>query len=154
PPDPVRGDADLLRSDILQLLDDLHLKYAVTPVREKLRNEIGRSIGIVMGLMLLVILAMVLTIAVLNHWGISPGIAMGVSRATLFWSSALVGGGAAFTSPQQRTQSIPASGDAILNVLAIHNGKFSIFLAPLSGAIFAVLAYLLFAGNMVQGDFF
>lgn len=60
----------------------------------------------------------------------------------------------AFISLQQRIQSLPASGDAILNVLAIDNGKFSIFLSPISGAIFAVLAYLMFAGNIVRGDFF
>jgi hypothetical protein len=154
PPDPDSGKIELLRADVDQLLEQFHWKYAITPVRETVRNSVSRSIGIVMGVMLALILGLVLATNLMDLGQVRPRFASNLSRFTLFLTIMFMGAMGAFLSLQQRIQSIPSSGDAIVNVLAIHNGRFSIFLAPLSGAIFAVLAYLFFTGDLIQGAFF
>jgi hypothetical protein len=54
----------------------------------------------------------------------------------------------------QRIQSAPSEGDALFNLASLTNGWRSIFLAPLTGAVFSVLLFVLFAGGVLKGTVF
>ena len=60
----------------------------------------------------------------------------------------------AFVSMQQRIQTAPSQGDPLYNLSTLTHGSFGIFLSPLSGAIFAIILYMFFAGGLVKGDIF
>ena len=73
---------------------------------------------------------------------------------SLFPLILLMGAFGAFISLVQRVESFPPTGDTILDVLKIKSGRWGFLLAPLSGALFALLAYLLFISGFVKGDLF
>jgi hypothetical protein len=60
----------------------------------------------------------------------------------------------AFVSMQQRIQTANYNGDPIKDLSILTHGWLSIFLSPLSGAIFAVILYLFFAGGLLSGAIF
>lgn len=70
---------------MLQLIDEFHLKYAVTPLRERIRNEFAKTIALGIGAMLGLILLLILSIAALSYYNRDPRIIVGLSRTTLFF---------------------------------------------------------------------
>jgi hypothetical protein len=68
--------------------------------------------------------------------------------------AAVLGCIGAYVSLQNRLQSLPYEGDAIFRMISVNRGWLSIYLSPISGSIFALLAYLLFAAQFVRGDLF
>ena len=59
-----------------------------------------------------------------------------------------------FVSALQRIQSPITEGDSIYNLSLLFYGSKSVFVAPVTGAIFATLLYLMFAAGILQGTFF
>ncbi len=59
-----------------------------------------------------------------------------------------------FVSALQRIQSPPTEGDSIYNLSLLFHGSNSVFVAPITGAIFAILLYLMFTSGVLQGTFF
>src|SRR5260370_35768903 len=55
------------------------------------------------------------------------------------------------TSLQQRIRNVPSDGAPIVNLAELSNSQFSLYLAPISGAVFAVLLYIIFIGGLVSG---
>ena len=66
----------------------------------------------------------------------------------------LAGAWGGFMSLLQRIQNTPTGGDPLISIFEIQNGAFSLYPAPVSGAIFAVLLYLIFLGKLVSGGIF
>lgn len=60
----------------------------------------------------------------------------------------------AFVSMHQRIQSSPSEGDPVYTFSMLMHGWFSIFLSPVSGAVFAVVLYLFFSGQLLTGKIF
>jgi hypothetical protein len=60
----------------------------------------------------------------------------------------------AFVSMQHRLQTISNHGDPIYNLSLLTYGSFSIFLSPITGAIFAIILYFFFAGGLLKGAIF
>jgi hypothetical protein len=54
----------------------------------------------------------------------------------------------------QRVQSVPAQGDSLFSLASIAHGWRGVFLAHISGAVFAFLLFVMFAGELVQGSIF
>ena len=46
---------------------------------------------------------------------------------------------------------MPSTGDPIVNIAELSNSPFSLYLAPVSGAAFAVLLYIIFIGGLLSG---
>ena len=66
----------------------------------------------------------------------------------------LAGSLGGFMSLLQRIQNTPTGVDPLISILEVQDGKFSLYLAPISGAVFAVLLYLIFLGRLVSGSIF
>jgi hypothetical protein len=80
-------------------------------------------------------------------------------RKSLFPSIALFvvlvsGAMGGFVSALQRIQSSPTEGDSVYNLSMLYHGSYAVFVAPLTGAIFAILLYLMFTGKILEGRFF
>lgn len=59
-----------------------------------------------------------------------------------------------FLSALQRIQSSPTEGDSMYNLSMLYHGSYAVFVAPLTGGIFAILLYLMFTGEILEGRFF
>jgi hypothetical protein len=146
PPDPLdpKTDDEAQRADLDQLLAEFHWLYLITPIREGVRNRVSRDIAVGMLVALVVLLvAMFLDARSARETNLS-------SVLMVFFMGAM----GAFLSLQHRIQSIPRSGDAILNILSLKSGWLSVILAPVSGAIFAFILFLAFAAGVVGGSIF
>jgi hypothetical protein len=146
PADPNLAEAEL-RDDLELVLSDFHWMYAINPLREYARSRIIQVVFRQICVFSLITSLFVLFDLIAAYRGYHP-------FASLFPLILLTGAFGAFISLIQRVQSIPSAGDTILNVLNIKSGRTGFLLAPLSGALFALLAYLLFVSGFVKGDLF
>ena len=150
PPDP--ADANVveaeLRDDLELLLAEIHWLHVIYPLGEWARSRITRVVSRQMCLFTIIVFFFVLFDLVAAYRGYH-------SFVSLFPLILLMGAFGAFISLVQRVQSFPQSGgETILNVLNLRRGRWGFLLAPLSGALFALLAYLLFISGFVKGDLF
>jgi hypothetical protein len=143
PPNENECKIDDIRADLDRLLDSLHWSYALTPIRERMRNGLIRFIGnwVFWGGIVALILA---------RWAAQDDQTLVATLLILMLAGALGG----FMSLLQRIQNTPTGGDPLISIFEIQNGAFSLYLAPVSGAIFAVLLYLIFLGKLVSGGIF
>ena len=182
PPDPKdkttsREDAahyeKLLREDLKDLLGRMYMKYAVLPVREKRLTDLTMfaarlclvSLIALLGIILIVFLVPLIselsglwketesTSKNLGEIGKAFANSSVLSSLTVFVVvvSGAMGG---FVSALQRIQTPRSEGDSLYNLSLLFHGSKSIFVAPITGAIFATLLYLMFAAGILQGTFF
>src|SRR5258706_9519159 len=59
-----------------------------------------------------------------------------------------------FVSSLRRLQSSKTDGDSLYNLSLLFYGSKSGITAPITGAIFAILLYLMFSSGMLSGTFF
>ncbi len=59
-----------------------------------------------------------------------------------------------FVSALQRIQASPTEGDSVYNLAMLYHSSYAVFVAPLTGAIFSILLYMMFTGNILEGRFF
>jgi hypothetical protein len=144
------ADIDKLRADFKYLLDEFYLRYAYVSTREELRNKLLRYGA------LLTFICFLLAVTVGTLAGFTRNATMIYLRDTfsIVFIVAFAGIIGAFVSMQQRLQSLSGQGDPIHNLSLLTHGWFSIFLSPMSGAIFAVILYLFFAGGLLKGTIF
>lgn len=144
PPDLAGRAEELdLRADIEYLLRELHLRYAIRPFREKTRDWLSKWVAY----LTLIGLVWVVLFTVLANRG------FGI-KATTLTVVLFVGAMGGLVSMQQRFQSASAEGDPIHNVSELMHGWFSIFLSPISGAIFATVLYLIMTAGLLEGALF
>lgn len=146
-----------LRMDYTYLLREFCLLYSFMAAREGLRDQLLKKVTLfTLGFFLIALLIVLLTpfyndkVAGLIRWyklDLSAGV------ATLF-VVIFAGMTGAFVSMQQRIQSAPSQGDPLYNLSMLTHGWFGILLSPLSGAIFALILYMLFVSGMVSGALF
>lgn len=146
PPDENSRIEDL-RADMKSLLDQLHWYYSLIPIRESMRTGVTRAV--VIGILIYAVL-----LGIVLGWMQVFSQTVGSSFWAIVFVVAFAGivGGA--ISLQRRIQSIPTEGDPLPSIFEIKNGTFGLYFAPFSGAIFALVLYLLFAGGLIQGDLF
>ena len=140
PPDPATATPDALRADLSSLVAELHYRYLLVPAREETRDQFYKwsLIGIAVAL------------ALIGGTVVVKGTNPNIPIIAMVMFSGLVGG---LVSVQQRLQSLP-DGDPLFGALQISSSKWSIFLAPFLGAIFAIVLYLLFVADLVSGGLF
>lgn len=145
-------DEKALRADIEYLLGALHLRYSVRPVREQARDWLSRAVAYIT---LAGLIWVILCIVLVNIQGKLPLIDKDVpTEATAFLVVIFLGAMGGLVSMQQRFQSASDEGDPIQNVSELAHGWFSLFLAPLSGAVFAAVIFLCFIGGLLEGELF
>lgn len=142
-----------LREDIKYLLKVFYLNYSLMKVREGVRAQLIRK-GVWWTLTALTFIAIFITVNSIGNaadhdtsiYRYTRGLTLGVVVA-----AGCVGG---LMSMLQRLQSAPSEGDALFHLASLSTGWRTIFLAPLTGAVFAVLLFVLFAGGVLKGTIF
>lgn len=140
---PLDGRVEELRADAGRLLDALHWAYAMAPECEQVRSDILRTIA---KEMLFSVIGAVAISFVAYHYG-------HIQVATVI-SVLLMGALGGFFSVQRRIETIPSEQDPILTMFQLQNGRFSVRLAPLTGAICALILLLIFQAELVTGAAF
>jgi hypothetical protein len=139
PPDPQTGDKDALRGDLEQLLSEFHWQYAINMARETMRDRISSKVLFILGI--IVLTAVLLPVFVSDY-------------PSLFVLVVFMGALGGFVSTQNRLQSSRDSLEPIKELTMLDRGVFNIFLSPISGAVFASILFLMFAGGFLKGDLF
>jgi hypothetical protein len=137
---------DDLRADIEFLLNPLHLRYSMSPIRESVRDWLSKAVTVITVIGLFVVIAFVL---LANNSRSDDYI-----RPATFIVVLIVGAMGGLVSMQQRFQSVSDQGDPIHNISELARGWFSIFLSPISGAIFAAVLYFAISGGLLEGALF
>lgn len=153
---------DVLREDFKNLLGRTFLKYAILPIREKRLISLTRFAAALCLIALLAMLGILLVVFVApmidalsrgQRWADVFLNSDSLSSLTIFVAVA-TGAMGGFVSALQRIQSPPTEGDSLYNLSLLFHGSNSVFVAPITGAIFATLLYLMFAAGVLQGTFF
>jgi hypothetical protein len=132
-----------LRAELMTLAERLRYVYTFVPPKEAVRNKMAIDAA---------------------WWTLSAvvfGIAMyGFIELGLHWTMVtilvvgFVGQMGGFLSVQQRLQS-SGGDDPLYKELLLTNGWFSVVvIAPLSGAVFAIVLYFVFVGGLMTGGLF
>lgn len=151
------SEIDDLRAEYSVLVREFCIRYSFSASREGLRSLLLRSGA---GLTLVFCILMLITGFLITLFdSIKDNSTLGYLGRTLFTFSTLLmvvfaGITGAFVSMQQRIQNVVYRGDPIYDLSGLTHGWLSIFLSPLSGAIFAVILYLFFAGQLLSGTIF
>jgi hypothetical protein len=159
PPDPENPpDADsqelenLLREDIKDLLSRLFLLYEILPVREaKLKGLTWWAAGLCLAAMALIFI--IVTVMFVFDPARPAQAEWRIPTLTIF-VVAIVGAMGGFVSAVQRIQKPPEGGDSFYNLARMFYASYSVFVAPITGAIFAILLYLMFTAGILKGSFF
>jgi hypothetical protein len=133
----------LLRHTLAILLGTLHWIYSMVPAREQMRSDILKQSGKWLLICFTALLPIILV--------------FGFKGETLLATIplvALMGSLGGFLSLQRRIEKVPTDRDPLLTMLELQNGRFTVALAPLLGAIFAIVLFLMFLGGLLQGSVF
>jgi hypothetical protein len=166
--DPPDGDPEhiekLMRTDLKDLLGRIYFKYSILPVREERLTDLAwfaARLCLFSLITLLVILAGLFIAPLIYDIWTAPvnekfGILTNSERLASLTVFVVVVCGAmgGFVSALQRIQSPPTEGDSLYNLSLLFHGSKSVFIAPITGAIFAIILYLMFAAGILQGTFF
>jgi hypothetical protein len=132
-----------VKADAGRLLDTLQWAYAMVPECEKKRTEILRKIGKEMLIAVAIGLAIVLSSFYLGQTLISAVVLV-----------MLMGALGGFLSVQQRIAKISTEEDPILTMFQLQRGLFAVRLAPLTGALCALVLFLIFQAKLLTGVIF
>lgn len=152
PPDPKSAPENELRADTLRILTEFHWIYAFAPLREKLRSHLIKLVFTITLVCLGILLLFAAYAYGLFDGRISdPELRKNTPVLLIVIAMGLIGG---FVSLLQRVQSVPSTGDPIVNIAELSNSQFGLYLAPIHGAVFAVLLYIVFIGGLLSGPLF
>lgn len=146
PPNPIDARIDDVQADLDDLLGRMEMAYVISPFREEMRTQISIRVGSFLAAMIL--------LAILSIW-VSYASQKASSATTIIPPiviASLVGAIGGLFSVQQRIQTTPSEGDAIGNVMSLHNGMFSVYLAPVIGSLSACLFFLMILAGYIQGN--
>jgi hypothetical protein len=149
----LREDVKYLSEDVKYLMSRVYLEYALTPLREGIRTELTRK-GVRWTVTFVVCLAACIVISLVGTAFPEQRLFYTLARIStlgVIVAAGIVGG---LVSMLQRIQAASSDADALHSIDSLTNGWRGIFLAPLSGAIFASLLFALFAGGILKGSIF
>jgi len=149
PPDPATAPEAELRADMQFVQSETFRYYLFLAAREDLRSELSMKVATLTVIVCMAALGTVMfSILGQGQETLAKRFALIIS---LVIASGTVGG---FLSMQRRLQTSYCEGDPVSNITQLRHGKFSLFLAPLSGAVFALVIYTLLAGQFLEGVLF
>ena len=169
PPDPDDEKKDekkgrteeLMRADLKDLLGRIYLKYTILPVREERLTDLAwfaarlclYSLVILLGILAVLFIVPLIQDLVTGHQERIDISSERFASLTIF-VVVVCGSMGGFVSALQRIQSPPTEGDSLYNLSLLFHGSKSVFIAPITGAIFATVLYMMFAAGILQGAFF
>ncbi len=134
---------EALLSDMDRLLEIIYANYAMEPDNTWLLRRRVRATMITIGIGLTA-LGLLLGLVFFNHPVGATALTVGV-----------VGSMGGFVSILQRLRQLGGSGDALTDYHEIQSVRYtSIFAAGVTGALFAGVLYMFFAGALIQGQLF
>ena len=136
--DPDKVDDVTLRGSMAQIVSDLHWLYNTVYLQELQRSELTKRLVWIMGGWFVFAMTLGLSSVYWLHHDVP------VVLLAIFAGS--IGG---FISTMQRIQKVPTNGNPVSNIYALDRGWISVYLAPVSGAIFAVLLLLIFIAGLI-----
>ena len=144
-PPPADGSGETeLRSDIEQLQCELQWLYIIQPLEESSRNSLTRWLSYMMfGLTALLLTWMGISRWIFNNAGVQP-------IAFVLFAGAL---GATF-SAQRRIQTAGGQRSSLVSVMRSGSTRLSVQIAPIIGALSAVVLAFLFASGLLSGALF
>jgi hypothetical protein len=163
PAKPVtEDDKKKLQTDYTYLLDEFFLRYAYISAHEEFRTKLLWR-GAVFTFCFFVLSGVVIWLSFnpslfsfnlkfLSFLNLGENSTIKVLSTLIAVVFAGVMG--AFVSMQERLQTFSHKGDPIYNLSLLTHGWLSIFLSPISGAIFAAILYLFFTGGFLTGTIF
>lgn len=137
------SDFKAVKADAGRLLDTLQWSYAMVPECEEKRTEILKKIGFEMVFSVAIGLAIVL-----------GSFYMGQTLVSAVVLVMLMGALGGFLSVQQRIAKISTEQDPILTMFQLQRGLFAVRLAPLTGALCALVMFLIFQAGLLTGTLF
>lgn len=144
PVQPESAEAEqLLRTDLLLLLREVQWLYIYWPSRERIRNRLYFAVAFTAMVMVGVALYFYVT-------GVTTGDSDHVTTITLVALCGVIGG---FISTQARLYGLP-KGVHMINLYELRLSPLSVWQAPISGGVFAVVLYLVFLGGLLDGALF
>jgi hypothetical protein len=142
-----------LREDIKYLLKVFYLNYSLMKVREGVREQLMRK-GVTWTLWAVVAIAVFITLNDLGGNAAANSVLFRLTRGLTVGVVVVAGCVGGLMSMLQRIQSAPSEGDALFHLASLTNGWRGIFLAPLTGAVFSAVLFVLFAGGVLKGTIF
>jgi hypothetical protein len=151
PPDASKAEFEkLLREDIKDVLGRLFVQYEILPVKEaKLKGLTWWAAGLCLTFLLLLFIS-VLALFLTDR---PSGGGWRIPSLTIF-VVAIAGAMGGIVSAIQRIQKPLVGGDSFYNLARLFYASYSIFIAPITGAIFGILLYLMFTAGILKGAFF
>ena len=143
----------------------MYLEYAILPVREaRLTILTWYAAGLCLAalIVLMAILAFLYILPLASEINSTKDLgdqlfdlrnSDRLSAITIF-VVVITGAMGGFVSALQRIQTPSTDGDSLYNLSLLFHGSNTVFIAPISGAIFAILLYLLFTSGTLVGTFF
>jgi len=136
---------DQIRARVDALLRELYRLYTVTSCRESMRNHASR---IVTGIMLIFLGLLAIPQAI--H-AIGSGFTnLRITTLLAVFSAGAVGG---FVSAQRRVQGVSNRGESMLDLIELSTLTGTL-LAPITGAVFAAVLFMMFTGTLISGGLF
>src|SRR5271166_4761900 len=146
PLDAKTASEDELRSRIQVLLSELYRLYMVTACCEDMRKVASCSVSIV----LVIFLVLFFVAEVVSERGFPRGGPFEIPTLPAICFAGAVGG---FISAQRRLQSVSKRGESLIDLIEL-SSKSGYWLAPLTGAVFAIVLYLLFVAKLLKPPLF
>ena len=150
PPDPTTASVPALRADLLTVLSDVYYHHDLRTICERLRAHLSRIVAVWTVSFLLVALVVLLT-QYLFHRQLLP---LQEPLPALPWYVMLAGSIGGFVSVHRRIQAVSTLEHSLDGVIELEHGRITVMLAPLLGAIFALIGALFFISGYMEGDLF
>lgn len=150
-------DKERLRNDYTYLLDEFFLRYAYISAHERLRTKLLLR-GALSTFFFFILSAFFIILSFvpnfIPNFKVNATLYLILKTFSTLIAVVFAGVMGAFVSMQERLQNFSHQGDPIYNLSLLTHGWLSIFLSPISGAIFASILYLFFAAGLLQGAIF
>jgi hypothetical protein len=140
PPDPDKARPEEIRADADFILGDILRNLNFSGARERLRTQLSQVAFFWM-------VAVVAGMVAAGREQSDPWLRM----LSLSLLAGTIGG---FISMQRRLQTSYVSGNPRVTLAQLTYGAWSMYLAPISGAVFGGLLYMMFAGGILSGSVF
>ena len=134
-----------IRARIDAILRELYRLYTVTACRESMRNRASKIVTWIM----LLFLALV-CVPQIVHGFQSRFADLRITTIFSVMSAGAVGG---FISAQRRVQSVANRGESMLDLIELSTLTGTL-LAPITGAVFAAVLFMMFTGTLISGGLF
>ncbi len=129
------------RARLDNLIRELYRLYTVISCREDLRSRLSKKAMWIAVVLMGIVIACIFLLRKVDH----PL----VPFAIVFVTGA-IGGAVSF---ERRVQSLPSRGESLGDLVELNEGT-GLYLSPITGGIFAIVLYLLFASGLVDGPIF